>query len=65
MADSVPIAIPNREVADVLDRVADLLEAQNASTYRVRAYDGTNYSAWSAEASDTTPAFTEGDSACE
>ena len=38
MADSVPIAIPNREVADVLDRVADLLEAQNASTYRVRAY---------------------------
>ena len=33
-----PLTIPNAEVADVLDRVADLLEAQHASSYRVRAY---------------------------
>jgi len=31
-------AITNDEVADVLDRVADLLEAQHASSYRIRAY---------------------------
>lgn len=31
-------AISNEEVADVLDRVADLLAAQHASSYRVRAY---------------------------
>ena len=28
----------NEEIAEVLDRVADLLEAQNANPYRVRAY---------------------------
>ncbi|MHC4449200.1 MAG: helix-hairpin-helix domain-containing protein [Planctomycetota bacterium] len=33
---SLPIS--NHEVADVLDRVADLLEAQHASSYRVHAY---------------------------
>jgi len=31
-------AISNREVAEVLDRVADLLDAQHASSFRVRAY---------------------------
>lgn len=30
--------ISNVEIADVLDRVADLLEAQDANVYRVRAY---------------------------
>jgi hypothetical protein len=30
--------ITNAEIADVLDRVADLLEAQEANRYRVRAY---------------------------
>jgi DNA polymerase (family 10) len=38
MTHSPSKSIPNREVADVLDRVADLLEAQRASTFRVRAY---------------------------
>ncbi|MDH3518966.1 MAG: helix-hairpin-helix domain-containing protein, partial [Myxococcales bacterium] len=31
-------AIGNDEIADVLERVADLLEVQHASPYRVRAY---------------------------
>ena len=31
-------AITNGEIADVLERVADLLEAQEANRYRVRAY---------------------------
>jgi hypothetical protein len=31
-------AIANREIADVLERVADLLEAQDADRYRVAAY---------------------------
>jgi hypothetical protein len=31
-------AIANREIADVLERVADLLEAQDANRYRVAAY---------------------------
>lgn len=30
--------ITNREIADVLERVADLLEAQDANRYRVQAY---------------------------
>ena len=30
----------NTEIADILDRVADLLEAQQADTFRVRAYRG-------------------------
>ncbi len=30
--------ISNTEIADALERVADLLEAQNANHYRVRAY---------------------------
>lgn len=38
MADSPSFSISNEEVADVLDRVADLLDAQHASSYRVRAY---------------------------
>jgi hypothetical protein len=33
-----PTPISNGEIADVLERVADLLEAQDASRYRVRAY---------------------------
>jgi CheY-like chemotaxis protein len=32
--------IANHEIADALERVADLLEAQHASPYRVRAYRG-------------------------
>ena len=28
----------NREIADVLDRIADLLEAQDANPFRVHAY---------------------------
>ncbi|MHC4940330.1 MAG: helix-hairpin-helix domain-containing protein [Planctomycetota bacterium] len=32
------LSISNHEVADVLERVADLLEAQHASSFRVRAY---------------------------
>jgi hypothetical protein len=35
---SPPRAIANREIADVLDRVSDLLEAQDANHYRVAAY---------------------------
>jgi DNA polymerase (family X) len=31
-------AVTNREVADLLDRVADLLEAQDANRYRVASY---------------------------
>lgn len=38
MDDPAPQSIPNTEVADVLDRVADLLEVQDASSFRVRAY---------------------------
>lgn len=38
MDDDAPLSIPNTEVADVLDRVADLLEVQGASSFRVRAY---------------------------
>jgi hypothetical protein len=33
-----PRAVTNREIADVLERVADLLEAQDANRYRVAAY---------------------------
>ena len=32
------MAITNPEIADVLERVSDLLEVQNANRYRVRAY---------------------------
>jgi len=35
-----PPAPSNEEVAEVLDRVADLLEAQDANPWRVRAYRG-------------------------
>ena len=33
-----PRAVPNREIADVLERVADLLDAQDANRFRVAAY---------------------------
>ena len=33
-----PRSITNPEIAEALDRVADLLEAQEANRYRVRAY---------------------------
>jgi len=33
-----PRAVTNQEIADVLERVADLLEAQDANRYRVAAY---------------------------
>jgi DNA polymerase (family X) len=35
---TVPHAVTNREIADTLERVADLLEAQDANRYRVAAY---------------------------
>lgn len=36
----VPRAIQNSEIADVLDRIAALLEVQDANPHRVRAYRG-------------------------
>ena len=36
--DMKPVNPPNDEIADVLERVAELLEAQDANPYRVRAY---------------------------
>jgi hypothetical protein len=38
MTPAAPPAVTNGEIADVLERVAALLEAQDANRYRVRAY---------------------------